>query len=256
MMKLRRVYETAEEENRVIEEVALDKFGTLEAFEEAQEERRILDERESRRTSRRSRSDGWARDSGGDNDRGGEQRFMFSEVGSAAIAGRISSFRRPGGQDHSAPSTPGVGRGSAPPPNRRLDSLRLPSEASSPATASSVPTPIPTILTPPIAGHARGAGMSPAELNKLQAKVLKAKLMGTPDAERLEQEYEAEVARAHNGGMAVGVSSTANVRVELLPTLDARGRLYDTGQGRDDGPALPGNRKRKDWVFRIMPCHT
>ena len=35
MMRLRRVYETAEEEGRPIEEVAIDRFGSLEAFEEA-----------------------------------------------------------------------------------------------------------------------------------------------------------------------------------------------------------------------------
>jgi len=44
-MKLRRVYETAEEEGKSVEEVALERYGSREAFEEALEERRILDER-------------------------------------------------------------------------------------------------------------------------------------------------------------------------------------------------------------------
>ena len=44
MMKLRRTYEAAAEEGKPIEEIALERFGTLEAFEEAKEERRILDE--------------------------------------------------------------------------------------------------------------------------------------------------------------------------------------------------------------------
>ena len=35
MMKLRRVYETAEEEGKPVEEIAMDRFGSLEAFEEA-----------------------------------------------------------------------------------------------------------------------------------------------------------------------------------------------------------------------------
>jgi len=52
MMRLRRVYETAEEENRLIEEIAIDRFGSLKAFDEAKEERRILDEREGKRTQR------------------------------------------------------------------------------------------------------------------------------------------------------------------------------------------------------------
>ncbi|KAJ3512300.1 hypothetical protein NLJ89_g3592 [Agrocybe chaxingu] len=46
MMRLRRVYETAEEEGLPVEEVGIDRFGSLQAFEEAKEERRILDERE------------------------------------------------------------------------------------------------------------------------------------------------------------------------------------------------------------------
>lgn len=246
-MKLRRVYETAEEEHKSIEEIALDKFGTLEAFEEAKEERRILDQREGRRASLGRRDDpSKSRDA----TRLGEQRYMFSEVGGAAIASRSSStFRRPGGPDHSAPSTPGTGRGSAPPANKRLDSLRLPSEASSP---SSGPTPIPTVMTPPIAGQGKVTGLSPAELNKLQAQVLKAKLMGSPDAERLEQEYDVQVARSLSGGSYEGGSESRTVRVEVLPTMDARGRLYDTGQGKNDGPAQSGNRKKKDRVCQVI----
>ncbi|KAF8505305.1 CwfJ C-terminus 1-domain-containing protein-like protein [Gautieria morchelliformis] len=241
MMRLRRVYETAEEDNKPVEEVALDKFGTLEAFEEAKEERRILDEREGRRSSHGRRDDtARSRETG----RGSEQRYMFSEVGAAAIARRgSSSFRRPGGLDHSAPSTPLAGQGSAPPTNKRLDSLRLPSEVSSPASSSSIPTPIPTVMTPPI------AGLSPAELNKLQAQVLKARLIGSPNAAKLEQEYDAELAKSHGGGvLSESENKSKRVRVEVLPTMDARGRLYDVGQGKNDEPTLSGNRKKKDRV--------
>jgi len=52
MMRLRRVYEAAEEEGLAVEEVGADRFGSLQAFEEAREERRILDEREGRRGDR------------------------------------------------------------------------------------------------------------------------------------------------------------------------------------------------------------
>jgi cellobiose-specific phosphotransferase system component IIB len=34
-MRLRRVYETVEEENRPVEEVALERFGTMQGFEVA-----------------------------------------------------------------------------------------------------------------------------------------------------------------------------------------------------------------------------
>ena len=56
-MKLRRVYEMAEEEGRSVEEVALERFGNLEAFEEAKEERRLLDEREARKVEKGTRKD-------------------------------------------------------------------------------------------------------------------------------------------------------------------------------------------------------
>ncbi|KAF8517376.1 CwfJ C-terminus 1-domain-containing protein-like protein [Hysterangium stoloniferum] len=246
MMKLRRVYETAEEENRPVEEVALDKFGSMEAFEAAKEERRVLDEREGRRSSRgqeddRHRGD---RSRNREGNQGFEQRYMFSEVGSSALLGHSSSFRRPGGQDHSGPSTP-VSRGSAPPTNRRLDSLRLPSEASSPATANSVLTPIPTVMTPPASVPSnKFSALSSEDLNKLQARVLKAKLMGSADADRLEREYEAEVTKARSGGLSVN----EKIRVEILPTMDARGQLYDVGQGKEDVQILPGNRKKKEKV--------
>ena len=248
-MKLRRVYESAEEDNKPIEQAALDKFGTLEAFEEAKEERRILDEREGRRASQGRRDD---HDRSREATRGSEQRYMFSEVGAAAIASRSSSsFRRPGGRDHSAPSTPGTGRESAPPTNKRLNSLRLPSEASSASTTPSALTPIPTVMTPPIAGRGPVTGLSTAELNKLQAQVLKAKLMGIPNAEQLEQEYDAEVAKSLGIGTSGGDNKTRAVRVEVLPTMDARGRLYDVGQGKNDGVAVSGN-KRKNRVCCVI----
>ena len=52
MTKLRRVYETVETEARPLEEVALERYGSMEAFNEALEERRWLDERDNRKASR------------------------------------------------------------------------------------------------------------------------------------------------------------------------------------------------------------
>lgn len=242
MMKLRKVYETSAEEKRPVEEVALERFDSLEAFEEAREERRILDEREGRRSSRGSRHDVMR------NKSRTEESYMFSDVGTAALAGRSASFKRPGTRDHSlsGPSTP-VGRGSLPPTNKRVDSLRLPSEAASPATSHATLTPIPTVMTPPVAGPSKTSVLSTSELNKLQAKVLKAKLMGNPDAARLEKEYEVELTRTRNGGVTEDEEGH-KIKVEVLPTLDARGRLYDVGQGKNEQPILPGNRKKEEKV--------
>ena len=78
MMKLRRVYETAEEEGKPVEEVALERYGSLEAFEEAKEERRTLDEREGKRSAKGKGRD---RRDGDEDRRGREQRYMFTDIG-------------------------------------------------------------------------------------------------------------------------------------------------------------------------------
>ncbi|KAK7056976.1 Pre-mRNA-splicing factor cwf19 [Paramarasmius palmivorus] len=240
MMRLRRVYETAEEEGRPVEAVAIERFGSLEAFEEAKEERRILDERDGAKGGRDRSHKKEGRGSFGG---GGERGFMFNDVPGSGASSRSSSFRRPGGMGDNTPSTPSPPSGQNPPPNRRVDSLRLPSQVSSPLAQSH--TPIPSVMTPPIAKTMRTRAMSPSSLNKLQAKVLRAKLMNAPDADTLEQEYEAAVRLGNGeGSSGDGVRTT----VEVLPTLDARGRLYDVGHGKDDGERQPGNRKKKEKV--------
>lgn len=236
MMRLRRVYETAEEENKPVEEIAEDRFGSLEAFEEAKEERRILDEREGKRSERGRAPDRKGRDGEG------AKGFMFTDVAGSGASSRSSSFRRPGAAaGPSTPSTPSPQSGVPPPQNRRLDSLRLPSQAASPLAQSH--TPIPTVMTPVSSKTSRA--LSPSSLNRLQAKVLRAKLMGAPDAETLEREYDEAVRNTSGAGAS---EDGVRKKVEVLPTLDAHGRMYDVGHGQDDGEALPGNRKKKEKV--------
>jgi hypothetical protein len=66
----------------------------------------------------------------------------------------------------------------------------------------------------------------PSSLNRLQAKVLRVKLMGAADADAL----EAESRKALNGG---GEEGGVRRKVEVLPTLDGQGRLYDVGHSAD-----------------------
>ncbi|KAF9236508.1 CwfJ C-terminus 1-domain-containing protein-like protein [Melanogaster broomeanus] len=239
MMRLRRVYETAEEESRSVEEVALERFGTLQAFEEAKEERLVLNEREGRRGGSAAQKN--ASEKGKGRDMEGEKRFMFTDIGASGASSRSSSFRRPGIANDSAPATPSpISASNKLPAHRRLDSLRLPSQADSPLAQSH--TPIPSVMTPSVATVSTRRAMSPSSLNKLQAKVLRAKLMNAPNAAELEREYEEEARKAH-GEPGEPVVRT---RVEVLPTLDARGRLYDVGHGKDDADAQRGNRKKKE----------
>jgi hypothetical protein len=246
-MRLRRVYESAEEEGRPVEDVAVERFGSLEAFEEAREERKILDERDAKRqshTPQRGRDSERGKSGAG---RGGEKGFMFSDLPGSGASSRSSSFRRPGGsgrqtENTSGPSTPSPAGG---PPHKRLDALRgtggrIGSPLAQQQTPPQARTPIPSVLTP------TRRALSPSSLNRLQAKVLRAKLMNSADAERLEKEYEEELARAHGG---VDDKSNVRTKVEVLPTLDGRGRLYDVGLGGgDDGEPQLGNRKKKEKV--------
>lgn len=242
MMKLRRVYETAEEEDKNVEEIALDRYGNLLAFEEAKEERRFLDEREGRRSDRDRGKQGERvrRSNEPEREQSGEARLMFMDAGSSGASSRSASFHRPGASTPTTPS-PQVGP-SMPRANRRLDSLRLPSDATkSPLSQSH--TPIPSVMTPLVLTSKRR--LSPASLNKMQAKVLRAKLMDLPDAVRLEKEYDEEMRKAPGS-----FSEVENTRVEMLPSLDGQGKLYDIGSGRDDGnKTAPGNRKKKEKVM-------
>ena len=235
------MYEQAEEEGKAVEEVALDRFESLDAFREAQEERRILDEREGRRASRAGSAD--RRDKGKgrmgrEEYAPGETRLMFTDVAGSAMSGRSSSFRRPdlGG---SGPATPTPETKAS---QGKYDSLRLSSQGTPSGLAH---TPIPSVMTPSASLTASltgsGRALSPSSLNRLQAKVLRAKLIGAPDAEALEKEYEAELQKANGGD-----GDDVRTKVEVLPTLDIRGNLYDVGQGKDDPPLPPGNRKKKE----------
>lgn len=228
-MKLRRVYETAEEEGTPVEEVAIDRFGSMEAFEEAKEERRLLDEREGRRSGQPPRG----------REREMEKRFFFNEVGGSGASSRSSSFKRPGLAGDSAPSTPTP---SGLLERRRIDSLRQ--QGGTPR--SHLSTPIPSVMTPTTAPsmQTNSRTLSPSSLNRLQAKVLRAKLMGGPEADALEKEYDAELRKSQEGPRTV-------TKVEVLPTLDGHGRLYDVGNGQASETELPGNRKKKEKVHNL-----
>ncbi|GAA5837692.1 hypothetical protein JCM11251_002297 [Rhodosporidiobolus azoricus] len=278
MTKLRRTYEAAEEEGKPIEEVAVERYGSMEAFEEAKEERRVLDERASRRPGGGGRRDSGFGGGGGRPQTpvamgadGGGRKFVFTDAegtggGDLSRPSSRQAFRRPG--EAPSASTP-----LGPPPglSRSASSTSIASNSSSRPS-----TPIPSVFTPPISRIPRNPSqlsqstvlnpdltstgpatssnapglpsttnpvLSQSELNKLQAKVLKAKLMDGDSTETaaLEAEYEREVARSQAAGPAVqageGMQTTlggnrgGGNEVQVLPTLDGRGRLYDTGIG-------------------------
>jgi hypothetical protein len=175
-----------------------------------------------------------------------------------------NSFRKPG---ESTPTTPGAGPGTGANATQgfkgRLDALKgtpkpTLGEVKSGLQSAGPSTPIPTVLAPnlPPTQSKKKRGLSPSELNKLQAKVLRAKLMGGDDAERLQAEYD-EAVRVVNGGGDGSDDDDEETRVEAVPTMDGQGRLYDIGTGKGDQgpPVLPGNRRKKqDNVRFFLSC--
>ncbi|GAA6010982.1 hypothetical protein JCM10207_005457 [Rhodosporidiobolus poonsookiae] len=280
MTKLRRTYEAADEEGRPIDEVAVERYGSLAAFEEAKEERRILDERSSRRPGPGGRRDsnrpqtpvGMTADGGG-------RKFVFTEL-DAQDGSRPPSrqaFRRPGeappastppGLSRSASSTSlsGASRPSTPVPSVFTPPVSRVPRNPSQLSQSTVLNPDPTSTGPATAANpsaSTGTGssisiepiLSQSELNKLQARVLKAKLMDSDDAASLQAKYDAALARSQAAGPAVqdregmqttlGGSRAQGQDVQVLPTLDGRGRLYDTGIGTAMADEAERERKEK-----------
>lgn len=258
MMKLRRLYEQAEEQSRSIEDVAMERYGNLEDFNAAVEEKRYLDEKEARRKSRHGGSDANSSASTGmrtPDTRGGTpaRRMVFNDDTRPTSR---QGFRRPG--EEAGTSTPSA----------RVDALRREGGGGKFGTPASA-TPIPSVFTPQaltrgVSGETvprtkNDSVMTIEQLNRLQAKVLRAKLSDDPDAEALEEHYERERGKFDEAGGAAAAEETGpsnirttedgkQVQVEVLPTLDGRGHLYDVGGGKEDDPARKGKRKKEPKV--------
>ena len=108
--------------------------------------------------------------------------------------------------------------------------------------------------------------MSPTALNKLQAKILRARLMasGSEELKNMEEQYEREMQRSRQGDAGQGYFDTANLggaakgeaQIAVLPTLDGRGRLYDVGKGtekdEEDQAAGTGNKRKR--MEKVTSC--
>lgn len=279
MMKLKRTLEAAEVEGRDLEEVALERFATMEDFEDALEERRVLD--------------GQAKGKKREEEGGRSTPTLQSVARRSYMLASGGSGERNSGTDDSEPSSrlgsrqgfkrPGESSGATTPRPPRNIGFETPS-ASKPTT----PSAIPSVFTPFIgrpdatqAGVVLDDGSSdpdrpiltPDQLNKLQANILKAELMGDDSQHSaLKEEYERESGRAKahttaagdKGGAFApsshtyrrGGKSGAGVLVEdgtrelqVLPTLDARGRMYDIGaldfSSTDPAAGVDGGSRKK-----------
>lgn len=177
MMKLKRVIEQAEDEKRSVQDVGLERYGSIEKLNEALAEREYLDNKNNR-----SRRDGR------DNDRGGGRRFVYTDSEKSS-----ASFRRPEDVDEFGRQVKRRKTTPPPPPQQQAPPQPSPVPLSSvDTTSSSKPVIITQHEMPQAFTHSERV-MTRDELNKLNADMLKAKLMGKDNAEELEQEYERQV---------------------------------------------------------------
>lgn len=166
-MKLRRIYEQAEEEKRPVEEVALERYDSMESFNEARRERQFLDERDRQKSSNGSNGrrdsnlkDGKRRDDDPNQKEGGRKSFMFTDspINSSSRPSSRESFRKPGESNPSTPlgnntpirSNDQVGS-NLNPINKRLDRFvqnGYESPAGSSVGGSKPSTPIPNVFAP------------------------------------------------------------------------------------------------------------
>lgn len=281
--------------SRTVEDVAMERYGNLDDFQEAVEERRALDEKESRRSARRganpdgsnSRSESNASGYGTPGSAAPSRRYVFTtDEGASSRPSSRAGFRRPG-EDGKFDDVGTRRNGSPVPAGASVSTPTARPKGTGKFDTPKSSTPIPSVLTPhhllkrnPLSSQAVAttsavdptdptASTSPltaSELNVLQAKVLKARLMDDPEADELEAKYnkEAKRSREHAGsgggdagngfwqGSPSGVEGQmgreadgSRTEVQVLPTLDIHGRLYDIGtsSGVDEQKILPGNRK-------------
>lgn len=238
MSKLQRTHEQATEEARPLLEVALEKYGTEQAWEEALEERRVLDARKPQSRNDRAGPSGSSR------------KFIYNDSTSTTPLGsrpasRNELFRKPGestvgtSTPTSKSSTPAPGGHHTPIPNVFTPNLsRAPSTLSTSILPLSI---VPNLSSSEAPASIEAPLLDQSALNKLQAAVLKARLMDLPNADQLESEYDTARARFLSGGSA-SFSNSSGTDIRVLPTLDGQGRLYDVGQGLEIASEQPQNK--------------
>ncbi|KAH0551369.1 hypothetical protein GP486_007415 [Trichoglossum hirsutum] len=185
MTKLKGVYTQAEDTGRPVEDIAVERFGDLRAFDDAREEQLELERRET---------------------------YGKGYVGKEKPSGELFEERkRKMGTSLDSQSSPSVVEDDEPPPSLQgqvLGGARLPATA------------------PPLDQTA---------LNRLKAQMMKAKLRGSPDAAKLEAEYNAATASSSNHKDSDIVVLGAMESRMLAGNRDREVKAVDTKRGRERG---------------------
>ncbi|KAL1924358.1 uncharacterized protein VTP21DRAFT_7393 [Calcarisporiella thermophila] len=270
MMKLRRVLEQAKEEGRSVEEVGLERYGSLERLQEALAEKEELDRRKSSRNKKSSPrldlSSSSSRSTTVYTDFN-KPRESFKRPPERSRNEYVATSRAPASPS-SSPFTPHPpkryrSRSPSPSPARAAMGAPLPSPAPYTATFSAAelaqhPMMSPTIPKRPemprIISHEAASTISPTqpsqervlsldEMNKLQSRILKAKLIGDMEkVEELEKEYEMEKKRMEE--KEAPSSSKSKSQVSVIPTLDSQGRIHEFALSSGSSESNIKNKKK------------
>jgi hypothetical protein len=184
MTKLRGVYTQAEDTGRPVEDIAVERFGDLRAFDDAREEQLELDRRET-----------YGKGYVGKEKPSGE---LFEER-KLKMGTRLSSQPSPSGFKDDEPP---------PPPQGQVLGARLP------ATTPS---------------------LDQTALNRLKARMMKAKLRSSPDAAKLEAEYNAAITSSSNRNDSGIVILGAMESRMLAGSRNREVKAVDTKRGRERG---------------------
>lgn len=230
MMKLRRVYEIAEEEGKSVEEVAMQRYGSLEDFNEAVHEREVLDQMKSSKSSDRS-----------------QHRHSSSYSSNVRTGGGM--FKKPKEResergddrhhhhhDHSSSHDHEHSENSKTTQSEKVQENTSVNSAPT-TTTNKIPLlsiPIMT-TTSQIAnnGNSENPVFTKNQLNKLNAKIMKARLMNLPNLKELEEQYNIELERFENA---------ENNKTVVIPHFDSSGKYQDIG--KDIPKTLPGNQRK------------
>ncbi|WFD43472.1 Pre-mRNA-splicing factor cwf19 [Malassezia psittaci] len=196
MMKLQRTYEIAEQSGQAVEQVALDRYGTMDAFDDARRERQHLHDT-------------------------GQLPAEKPATPDASNALRSNSqFRRP--------STHADSRSESP------------SRSAAASISQKIPKVLPKSVAPPT-GSQETQPLSLTELNRLEAKALRAEMMRKPEASSLRAELE-HAKQRHSSSLST------SPKVETLPVIDGYGHMYDLGSGSSavTDAAKPRLKRRRD----------
>jgi hypothetical protein len=192
----------------------------LEKYQEALDEREYLDRKKGISSSRR------------DDKREQGRRYVFTD------SSRNSSFKRPNQDAGEREDQRSRKRPTKEAPLSSLSSSNRDKITSSSSSSSPQPQriaaetqPIPSAMAITSTTTAAPA-LSRDQLNKLNAAVMKARLMGLPNADELETQYNEELERFEKGDS-----------VAVLPTLDSHGRMYDYALKSNEQPLEKGKHK-------------